>query len=166
MHCPYCEHGETKVVDTRVAGEGAIRRRRECMLCGQRMTTFERVEQAPLHVVKRDGSRQPFDRQKLLAGLLRACVKRPVPVAEIERAAVRIEAGLRNGVGDEVDAPRIGDEALRVLRELDRVAYVRFASVYRDFQDVEEFERELALLEGKKPRPRARKPAAKRTRVR
>ena len=147
MNCPYCEDGETKVVDSRVAGKGAIRRRRECLLCGQRMTTFERVEQAPLHVVKRDGARQPFDSQKLLAGLVRACVKRPVPLAEIERAAVRIEAELRNGVGDEVGSSAIGEEALRVLRDLDLVAYVRFASVYRDFQDVEEFERELELLD-------------------
>jgi len=147
MNCPYCEHGETKVVDSRVAGKGAIRRRRECLLCGQRMPTFERVEQAPLHVVKRDGARQPFDSQKLLAGLVRACVKRPVPLAEIERAAVRIEAELRNGVGDEVGSSAIGEEALRVLRDLDLVAYVRFASVYRDFQDVEEFERELELLD-------------------
>src|SRR5580765_8856465 len=81
VNCPYCEHGETKVVDSRVAGKGAIRRRRECLLCGQRMTTFERVEHAPLHVVKRDGTRQPFDSQKLLAGLVRACVKRPIPLA-------------------------------------------------------------------------------------
>jgi transcriptional repressor NrdR len=147
MNCPYCEHGETKVVDSRVAGKGAIRRRRECLLCGQRMTTFERVEQGPLHVVKRNGARQPFDPQKLLAGLVRACVKRPVPLAEIERARVRIEAELRNGVGDEVASTAIGEEALRVLRDLDLVAYVRFASVYRDFQDVEEFERELELLD-------------------
>ena len=163
MNCPYCEHGETKVVDTRVAGKGAIRRRRECLLCGQRMTTFERVEQAPLHVVKRDGTRQPFDRAKLMAGLTRACVKRPVPLAQIEQAAVRIEAEpakrrRRRGRG----AP-IGEEALRVLRDLDRVAYVRFASVYRDFQDVDEFERELALLEGRKKPANA---VAKRTSVR
>jgi transcriptional repressor NrdR len=154
MNCPYCEHGETKVVDSRVAGKGAIRRRRECLLCGQRMTTFERVVQAPLHVVKRDGARQPFDPQKLMAGLVRACVTRPVPLAEIERAAVRIEAELRNGVGDEVASDAVGEEALRVLRDLDLVAYVRFASVYRDFQDVEEFERELELLE----RPLSRTP--------
>jgi transcriptional repressor NrdR len=163
MNCPYCEHGETKVIDTRVAGKGTIRRRRECLLCSQRMTTFERVEQAPLHVVKRDGSRQPFDRTKLMAGLTRACVKRPVPLAQIEQAAVRIEADLRNGVGDEVEARKIGEQALRVLRDLDRVAYVRFASVYRDFQDVDEFERELALLEGRK-KPARR--VAKRTSVR
>jgi transcriptional repressor NrdR len=151
MNCPYCEHGETKVIDTRVAGKGAIRRRRECLLCGQRMTTFERVEQAALHVVKRDGTRQPFDRSKLMAGLTRACVKRPVPLAQIEQAAVRIEAR------------KIGEQALRVLRDLDRVAYVRFASVYRDFQDVDEFERELAQLEGRK---KPAKRVAKRTSVR
>jgi transcriptional repressor NrdR len=163
MNCPFCEHGETKVVDSRVAGKGAIRRRRECLVCSQRFTTFERVEESPLYVIKRDGSRQPFDRGKLLAGLARACVKRPVSVEQVERAAVTIEATLRNGVRDEVDARRIGEEALRVLRDLDRVAYVRFASVYRDFQDVDEFKRELVRLEGR------RKPArqvAKRTRVR
>lgn len=163
MNCPFCEHGETKVVDSRVAGKGAIRRRRECLICSQRFTTFERVEQSPLHVVKRDGARQPFDRTKLLAGLTRACVKRPVSLEQIERAAVTIEAGLRNGVGDEIESARIGEEALRVLRDLDRVAYVRFASVYRDFQDVDEFKRELAKLEGRKKRP-AR--VAKRTGVR
>src|SRR4029079_17732472 len=111
MNCPYCEHGETKVVDSRVAGKGAIRRRRECLLCGQRMTTFERVEHAPLHVVKRDGTRQPFDSQKLLAGLVRACVKRPIPLAEIERAAVRIQAQIRNGGRDEGAAPATSDKA-------------------------------------------------------
>ena len=163
MNCPFCEHGETKVVDSRVAGRGAIRRRRECLVCSQRFTTFERVEETALYVVKRDGSRQPFDRAKLLAGLTRACVKRPVSLEQIERAAVTIEVGLRNGVRDEVEDSRIGDEALTVLRDLDRVAYVRFASVYRDFQDVDEFKRELVRLE---PRKRAPKPAAKRTRVR
>jgi transcriptional repressor NrdR len=163
MNCPFCEHGETKVVDSRVAGAGTIRRRRECLLCSQRFTTFERMEVTPLYVVKRNGGRQPFDRSKLLAGLARACAKRPVSIEQIDRAAVAIEAGLRNGVGDEVDASRIGEEALRVLRDLDKVAYVRFASVYRDFQDVDEFKRELARLE---PRKRATKPAARRTRVR
>ncbi len=132
-------------------------------ICSQRFTTFERVEQSPLHVVKRDGARQPFDRAKLLAGLTRACVKRPVSLEQIERAAVTIEAGLRNGVGDEIEASRIGEEALEVLRDLDRVAYVRFASVYRDFQDVDEFERELAKLEGRKKRSAK---VAKRTAVR
>jgi transcriptional repressor NrdR len=145
--CPYCEHGETKVVDSRVAGKGAIRRRRECLLCSQRFTTFERIEETPLFVVKRDGSRQPFDRSKLMAGLVRACTKRPVSIEQIERAVAVIESRLRNGIREEVESQAIGEEALAVLRDLDRVAYVRFASVYRDFQDVEEFEQELDRLE-------------------
>jgi transcriptional repressor NrdR len=145
--CPYCEHGETKVVDSRVAGKGAIRRRRECLLCSQRFTTFERIEETPLFVVKRDGSRQPFDRSKLMAGLVRACTKRPVSLEQVERAVAMIESRLRNGIREEIDSQAIGDEALVVLRDLDRVAYVRFASVYRDFQDVEEFEQELDRLE-------------------
>lgn len=147
MTCPYCEHGETKVVDSRVAGKGAIRRRRECLLCSQRFTTFERIEETPLFVVKRDGSRQPFDRSKLMAGLVRACTKRPVSLEQIERAVAMIESRLRNGIREEVGSQAIGEEALAVLRDLDRVAYVRFASVYRDFQDVEEFEQELDRLE-------------------
>jgi transcriptional repressor NrdR len=147
MHCPFCEHGDTKVVDSRVAGKGAIRRRRECLLCAQRFTTFERIEETPLFVIKRDGARQPFDRAKLMAGLVRACTKRPVSLAEIERTVTEIEARLRNGIRDEVPSEAIGEEALSVLHDLDRVAYVRFASVYRDFQDIEEFEQELARIE-------------------
>lgn len=159
MNCPFCDHGETRVVDSRVGGRGTIRRRRECLLCGQRFTTFERMEETQLYVVKRDGSRQPFDQQKLLGGLTRACVKRPVGRAEIERAAVEIEARLRNGVREEVESEAIGEAALAVLAKLDRVAYVRFASVYRDFQDVAEFTRELERLEAGEPgrgRPRRR----------
>jgi len=135
------------VVDSRVAGKGTIRRRRECLLCAQRFTTFERTEESPLFVVKRDGSRQPFDRGKLMAGLVRACTKRPVSLEQVERAVAMIESRLRNGIREEVGSQAIGDEALVVLRDLDRVAYVRFASVYRDFQDVEEFEQELDRLE-------------------
>jgi transcriptional repressor NrdR len=166
VNCPFCEHGETKVVDSRVAGRGTIRRRRECLVCSQRFTTFERTEEASLFVVKRDGARQPFDRRKLMDGLVRACVKRPVALEQIERAAVTIEARLRNGVRDEVASSEIGDEALAELRELDRVAYVRFASVYRDFQSVAEFERELARLEGRKRPATASKKTAQRTPVR
>jgi transcriptional repressor NrdR len=166
VNCPFCEHGETKVVDSRVAGRGAIRRRRECLVCSQRFTTFERTEEAALFVVKRDGARQPFDRRKLMDGLVRACVKRPVALEEIERAAVTIEARLRNGVRDEVASSQIGEEALTVLRDLDRVAYVRFASVYRDFQSVAEFERELARLEGRKRDTNGTKKTARRTPVR
>ena len=147
MNCPFCEHGETKVVDSRVAGKGAIRRRRECLLCVQRFTTFERIEESALFVIKKDGSRQPFDRAKLMAGLVRACTKRPVSLEELERAATTIEAGLRNGVRDEIASQAIGDEALAVLHDLDKVAYVRFASIYREFDGVEEFEQELARME-------------------
>src|SRR5436305_13307396 len=121
MNCPYCEHGETKVVDSRVAGKGAIRRRRECLLCQQRFTTFERTEESPLFVIKRDGSRQPFDRAKLMAGLVRACTKRPISLEQLERAATTIESGLRNGVRDAVPSHAIGDEALAGLHDLDRV---------------------------------------------
>ena len=166
MNCPFCEHGETKVVDSRVAGRGAIRRRRECLVCSQRFTTFERTEEAQLLVVKRDGARQPFDRRKLMDGLVRACVKRPVALEEVERAAVTIESRLRNGVRDEVASSQIGEEALTVLRDLDRVAYVRFASVYRDFQSVAEFERELHRLEGRKRHASGTKKKAQRTPVR
>jgi transcriptional repressor NrdR len=147
MNCAFCEHGDTKVVDSRVAGNGAIRRRRECLLCSQRFTTFERVEETPLFVIKRDGVREPFDRAKLMAGLVRACIKRPVSLEEIESTAGAIEARLRNGIRDEVPSRAIGEEALAVLSDLDKVAYVRFASVYRDFQDIEEFEQELARIE-------------------
>ena len=146
MNCPFCEHGETKVVDSRVAGKGAIRRRRECLLCVQRFTTFERIEESALFVVKKDGSRQPFDRAKLMAGLVRACTKRPVSLEELERVATTIEASLRNGVRDEVASQAIGDEALAVLHDLDKVAYVRFASVYRHFRDIGEFMSELKDL--------------------
>ena len=122
MNCPFCEHGETKVVDSRVAGKGAIRRRRECLLCVQRFTTFERIEETALFVVKKDGSRQPFERPKLMAGLVRACTKRPVSLEQLERAAATIEAGLRNGVRDEVASHAIGDEALAVLQDREKVA--------------------------------------------
>src|SRR3954463_11039586 len=107
VNCPYCEHGETKVVDSRVAGKGAIRRRRECLLCAQRFTTFERIEETPLFVIKRDGTRQPFERAKLMAGLVRACTKRPVSLPEIERTVATIESGLRNGIRDEVPSEAI-----------------------------------------------------------
>jgi transcriptional repressor NrdR len=161
MNCPFCEHGETKVVDSRTGGPATVRRRRECLICGQRFTTFERMEEAPLYVVKRDGSREPFDRAKLLAGLRRACVKRPVSTESVERAAAEVETRLRNGVRDEVASSQIGEESLTALRALDRVAYVRFASVYRDFQEVEEFQRELERLgEGERRPPRRRRPAA------
>ena len=148
MNCPFCEHGETKVVDSRVAGKGAIRRRRECLLCAQRFTTFERIEETPLFVVKRDGSRQPFDRGQA-AGRPGARLHQAAGVARADRAgaATRSRRACETGSATRSTSQAIGDEALAVLHDLDRVAYVRFASVYRDFQDVEEFERELARME-------------------
>jgi transcriptional repressor NrdR len=145
--CPQCSHADSRVLESRLAGAGdAIRRRRACLACGARFTTFERVEESPLWVLKRDGSRQPFSRGKLLRGLERACAKRPIPLDRVEATAAAVEAELRAGAR-EVESEEIGEAALRRLRELDGVAYVRFASVYRCFEDVEEFQQELELLE-------------------
>jgi transcriptional repressor NrdR len=146
--CPQCAHADSRVVESRVAATGdAIRRRRACVECGMRFTTFERVEEAPLWVLKRDGSRQPFSRAKLLRGLERACAKRPIPLDQVEATAAAVEAELRAGPVREVPSESIGEAALRRLRDLDGVAYVRFASVYRCFDDVEEFQQELELLD-------------------
>jgi transcriptional repressor NrdR len=145
--CPVCGNDGTRVLESRVADAGsAIRRRRECLSCNERFTTFERLEQAPIWVVKRDGRRQPFDRDKLLRGLQRACAKRPVSAEEIEDVAAAVEAELRCE-GAEVASELIGEATLARLRELDGVACVRFASVYRQFDDVAEFQRELELLD-------------------
>ena len=155
MICPYCQHPEHRVVESRVPDtKDAIRRRRECLHCGRRFTTYERIEEAPLVVIKSSGQRQPFDRQKLLQGLQRACHKRPVPTGLLELAVQDIELALRNRLRQEVRSSQIGDLALRRLKEIDPVAYVRFASVYRQFADVEEFEEELARLEREPPLPR------------
>ena len=147
MHCPYCSFDATRVVDSRLAEPGdSVRRRRECAGCGARFTTYERVEGVSLGVRKRDGRREAFDRQKLLGGLLRAATKRPVRVPELEAVAEQIEAGVRHE-GGEMDAERIGELALRGLIDLDRVAAIRFASVYRNFEGLEEFDAELRRLE-------------------
>ncbi|CAN0489449.1 unnamed protein product, partial [Phaeothamnion confervicola] len=139
---------EHRVVESRVADtKDAIRRRRECQSCGRRFTTYERFEEMPLVVVKASGERQPFDRSKLLKGLQRACHKRQVSTASLDLAVRDIEAELRNRLRQEVSSPQIGELALRRLKEIDPVAYVRFASVYRQFADVEEFEDELSRLE-------------------
>lgn len=148
MICTICGHEDTRVLESRLAEGGeAIRRRRECLECRSRFTTFERGEEPPLWVVKRDGDRQLFDRGKLLRGLERACTKRPVAGEQVETVALRVEAELRSDGGREVASGEIGEAALRHLRELDGVAYVRFASVYRQFDDVEEFQAELDLLD-------------------
>jgi transcriptional repressor NrdR len=147
MNCPLCT-GETRVLESRLAdGREAVRRRRECLHCGGRFTTFERIEESPLWVTKRDGIRQPFERAKLLRGLERACAKRPVALDTIEAVAASVEAELRSELCREVPSERIGEAALRHLRVIDGVAYVRFASVYRKFEDASEFQRELDQLD-------------------
>jgi transcriptional repressor NrdR len=157
--CPFCESPEHRVVESRVADmKDAIRRRRECQACGRRFTTYERGEEMPLVVVKSSGEREPFDRAKLLQGLQRACHKRQVATASLELAVRDIEAELRNRLRQEVRTSLIGELALRRLKEIDPVAYVRFASVYRQFADVEEFEDELARLEREPPLPRGQSP--------
>ena len=151
MHCPFCDETDTRVADSRLSEPGdAVRRRRRCPSCDRRFTTYERYDQGPLYIRKGDGSRQPFDRAKLLAGLERAAVKRPVEREQLEGLVDRIVAELR-AAGGEADTGRVGELALRGLKALDRVAYVRFASVYRKFTDVAEFEAELERLEAEPP---------------
>lgn len=147
MKCPYCAYLESKVVDSRPADEGAsIRRRRECLSCGKRFTTYETVESLPMVVVKKDGSRQSFDKRKLLGGMIRACEKRPVPLADLERIADEIEQDLQNSMEREIRTELIGERVMERLRTVDQVAYVRFASVYRQFQDIDTFMAELNKL--------------------
>ena len=151
MKCPFCGHLESKVVDSRPSDEGAsIRRRRECLDCHKRFTTYETVENLPLVVIKKDGSRQAFDRDKLLSSMLKACEKRSVPVAKLEEIAVEIEQSLQNDMEREISSSVIGEQVMHRLKEVDEVAYVRFASVYRQFRDIGTFMEELEkLLEGK-----------------
>ena len=147
MKCPYCSYPESKVVDSRPADEGAsIRRRRECLACHKRFTTYETMETLPLMVVKKDGSRQSFDRNKVLGGLIRACEKRPVPYHALEELVGEIEQVLQNQMDREVPSARIGELVMERLKKLDEVAYVRFASVYRQFKDINTFMRELNKL--------------------
>ncbi len=147
MRCPYCGTVESRVVDSRDSESGdAIRRRRECEHCGRRYTTYERVEEAPLIVVKRNGSEEVFARAKVLNGLLRACEKRGIALGRIERVADEIEGELRRDSTRKVTSVEIGERALHHLKELDKVAYIRFASVYRQFENIDEFQEELARL--------------------
>lgn len=147
MKCPYCAHFESKVVDSRPADEGAsIRRRRECLSCRKRFTTYEMVESLPLMVVKKDGSRQSFDRGKILAGLIRACEKRPVSFDTLENIALEIEQNLQSQIEREVSSLAIGEQVMERLKQVDQVAYVRFASVYRQFKDLNTFMEELNKL--------------------
>ena len=151
MKCPYCGHLESKVVDSRPSDEGAsIRRRRECLECHRRFTTYETMESLPLMVVKKDGSRQSFDKSKLLNGMIRACEKRPVSFNTLESIANEIEQTLQNEMDREIPSARIGELVMDRLKKVDEVAYVRFASVYRQFKDISTFMAELnKLLEEK-----------------
>lgn len=147
MKCPYCGFNESKVIDSRPADENnSIRRRRECLSCSRRFTTYETVESLPVVVVKKDGSRQSFDRGKVLSGMIRACEKRPVPVAKLEKIAADIEQELQNSMEREISTEVIGERVMEHLRSIDQVAYVRFASVYRQFKDIDSFMEELTKL--------------------
>lgn len=156
MRCPFCGHLEEKVVDSREARDGeVIRRRRHCLHCGRRFTTYERIEEIQFMVVKRDESREPFDRNKVLSGLLKATQKRPVSVAELEKVADEVEARLLEKTDREISSREIGELIMNSLYHLDEVAYVRFASVYRQFRDVSEFVEEVkGLLGTSQRRPR------------
>lgn len=147
MKCPFCSFEESKVIDSRPTDEGErIRRRRECMKCGKRFTTYEVIESVPLIVVKKDKSREQFDRNKLMGGMLRACEKRPVPLQTIEAAVDDIESSLQNSLDREVTSDKIGELAMDKLKDIDEVAYVRFASVYRQFKDITTFLDEVSKL--------------------
>lgn len=148
MKCFYCKEDDTRVIETREAGE-SLRRRRECSSCGQRFTTYERVEQQQLRVIKSDGSRESFDRNKLLRGITTACEKRPVSAEQIEEAVQEVERMLRERGDAEIPSKLIGEYVMKVLRGIDEVAYIRFASVYKQFKDIEGFKEEIASL-GKK----------------
>ncbi|HIZ94099.1 MULTISPECIES: transcriptional regulator NrdR [unclassified Flavonifractor] len=147
MRCPFCSHPESKVVDSRPSDEGSsIRRRRECLACHKRFTTYETMESLPLMVIKKDGSRQTFDKTKLLNGMIRACEKRPVAFATLEDMANEIEQVLQNDMDREIPSARIGELVMERLKKVDEVAYVRFASVYRQFKDISTFMEELNKL--------------------
>ncbi len=147
MKCPFCSFADSKVVDSRPTDEGSsIRRRRECLKCLKRFTTYETVERMPLMLVKRDGSRQPYDRQKLLNGVMKACEKRPVPQLRLEQLVDTVEQKLFGSLDYEISSKVIGEMVMEELREIDEVAYVRFASVYRQFKDINTFMEELNLL--------------------
>jgi transcriptional repressor NrdR len=154
MLCPFCGHLEDKVIDSRESKEGNnIRRRRECLSCQKRFTTYERIEEIPFMVVKKDGRRERFDRQKILNGLLRACEKRPIPIPKLAELVDQVEAVMMNEPERELSSTAIGEILIGRLKELDKIAYVRFASVYRDFQDEDAFFNEIRRLIKDKGRP-------------
>lgn len=147
MKCPYCFHLESKVIDSRPTDEGGkIRRRRECLACAKRFTTYEAVETTPIMVIKKDKSREAFDRDKLMAGMMRACEKRQVSVQTLEKAVDAIQTAIQNTMDREIQSAQIGELAMKNLKEIDEVAYVRFASVYRQFKDINSFMDELKII--------------------
>jgi len=147
MKCPFCNHIEDKVVDSRESKEGdAIRRRRQCLACERRFTTYERIDEVPYMVIKKDGRREKFERQKVLSGLLKACEKRPVSMGRLAELVDHVEAKVTDSADREISTIEIGEMLMDALRDLDKIAYVRFASVYRDFQDEEAFFNELKTL--------------------
>lgn len=151
MRCPFCGHAEDRVIDSRPSEEGAaIRRRRECISCSSRFTTYEKIETLPLLVIKKDGSRQPFDREKLISGIIKSCEKRPVSTAQVEELVSRIELQIQNALKREISSREIGEMVMEGLKSIDEVAYVRFASVYRQFRDVNSFLEELNEMLSKK----------------
>ena len=155
MKCPYCGHLENKVIDSRLSKDGGvIRRRRDCDECGRRFTTYERIEEVLPMVIKKDGRRELFDRGKLLGGLKRACEKRPVGVEDLERIVDKVEQSLQECGDREIPTSKIGETVMKELHELDEVAYVRFASVYRQFKDINQFMDELKDILGEKKVPR------------
>lgn len=151
MKCPFCLHEDDKVIDSRASNEGkSVRRRRECLKCKKRFTTYEYVEEVPLMVIKKDGRRESFDRNKIISGILKACEKRPVSVEKVEALVDRVEKELQKSFDKEVKAGVIGELAMDYLHKLDEVAYVRFASVYRQFKDINQFMKELKDLLSKR----------------
>ncbi len=143
MMCPFCRHAETKVVDSRLSQKFVIRRRRECLDCGRRFTTYEKIEESPLKVVKKDGSRVPFDREKIRSGLDKACYKRPVSEEQLEAVIASLEANIYENFDREVPSVYIGEQVIESLKQIDQIAFVRFASVYREFKDATDFVEEL-----------------------
>ena len=149
MKCPFCAENNDRVVDSRESKDGlTIRRRRECLACARRFTTYERIEESPLRVIKKDGGREPFERRKILLGLIKACEKRPIPIADLESITERIENHVLEEYDSEVPVQYIGELVMRELKDVDQVAYVRFASVYREFKDINEFMDELKGMLG------------------
>jgi transcriptional repressor NrdR len=155
MRCPHCGYKEDKVVDSRATQEeSAIRRRRECLKCGKRFTTYEYIEEVSLMVIKKDGRREPFDRKKVISGIMKACEKRPISMEKMEEIATSVERAIQKKSDREVSSPRIGELVMEKLKVLDDVAYVRFASVYRQFKDVGQFMEELKGILGREKKQR------------